>query len=60
MNLDCEYCKAPITGKVWEYRRHPSDPIHIFHTPECRDEYVDGYGLTPDDWIIHADERPSL
>ena len=49
--FSCHYCQRILGKKLWEYRPRPQDPLLVFCTPTCRDEYVDGYGLTPADWL---------
>jgi len=47
----CHYCQQVLSPeRTWTYRPHPDDPLLLFCTPDCRNDYVDGYGLTAEDW----------
>ena len=48
--LTCETCRKPITSHAYDCRMIPSEPVHVFDTPECRDEFVDGRGVAPAEW----------
>lgn len=47
--LVCEYCRGPVTTP-YEYRPRPDDPPHVFCSPPCRDDFVDGYGDEHETW----------
>lgn len=55
--LTCHYCQRPLGDQTYDYRPHPSSPLYVFCTPDCRTDFADGYGLTAVDWT--PDEAPA-